>query len=89
MGVGDIMGITKIDERGRITLPQRLREELGLRRGQEIRVDKNERGILLKPLVTKEEFIKELEGCITQANQAEEISPGGLKYIWGVKHAHD
>lgn len=77
-----MMGISKIDELGMITLPQDIREELGLRPGQELQIDKDKRGILLRPLITKEEFTKELEGCITQTNQAEKISPVKLKDIW-------
>lgn len=82
------MGKSKIDERGRITLPLKLREALGLRPGQEVRIERNESGILLRHAITKEKFLEELEGCITEANQAEKISPLKLKEIWGAGHAH-
>lgn len=83
------MGKTKIDSRGRVTLPGALREEMGLTPGKEVRVEKTGKGILINPVISKEEFLQSLEGCITEKNQAERLSPLELKDIWGPKLARD
>lgn len=87
--MGKKMGKIIIDERGRVTLPGTLREEAGLYPGKEVSVEKTEKGILIKPVTTKEFFIQSLEGCITEKNQAEKLNPLELKKIWGAFHAHD
>ncbi|MFQ6137399.1 MAG: AbrB/MazE/SpoVT family DNA-binding domain-containing protein [Candidatus Hydrothermarchaeales archaeon] len=83
------MGKSKLDRRGRVTLPRDIRAEFGLKAGEEVRIERDERGILIRPLTTKEKFVRELEGCITEANQVEKIEPSKLKGIWGLEHAHD
>jgi len=83
--MGIRMGKTKIDDRGRVTLPASMREEAGLTPGKDVKIEKTDKGILIKPLITKEDFLKELEGCITEKNQAERLSPLELKKIWGPK----
>lgn len=84
------MGIsTKIDERGRVTIPQEVREALGLKPDEKLVIERSEEGILLRPQMSEKEFREKLEGCITEANQVLRLSPERLKEIWGVGHAHD
>lgn len=87
--MGNKMGKIKVDERGRITLPGDIREELGLKPGTEVNIQKSGKGIIIKPQVTKEDLIEGLKGCITEKNQAQKIDPLELKNIWGMAHAHD
>ncbi|MEE8400673.1 MAG: AbrB/MazE/SpoVT family DNA-binding domain-containing protein [Candidatus Hydrothermarchaeaceae archaeon] len=87
--MGIKMGKIKVDERGRVTLPGALREEMGLYPGKEVNVERAGKGVLLKPVVSKKVFLQSLEGCITEKNQAEKLDPSKLKEIWGVFHAHD
>ncbi len=87
--MGIKMGKIKVDERGRVTLPGALREEMGLYPGKEVNVERAGKGVLLKPVVSKKVFLQSLEGCITEKNQAEKLEPLKLKGIWGVFHAHD
>lgn len=89
MGMGIKMGKTRVDERGRVTLPGALREEMGLYPGKEVNVEKARKGVLIRPVVSKKAFIQSLEGCITEKNQAEKLDPLKLKKIWGPLHAHD
>jgi AbrB family looped-hinge helix DNA binding protein len=87
--MGIKMGKAKVDDRGRLTLPVDIRDKLGLVPGTEVNVLETDRGVLIQSRVTKEEFIQELKGCITEQNQVQTIEPLDLKKIWGVSHAHD
>ncbi len=89
MGMGIKMGKTRIDERGRVTLPGYIREEMGLYPGKEVNLEKAGKGVLIRPVVSKEVFVQSLEGCITEKNQAEKLDPLALTRIWGAFHAHD
>lgn len=88
VGMGKKVGITKIDKRGRATIPQEIREDCGLKPGQELLVEKRTEGIILRPLMSRDDFVRELEGCITETNQQAKISPEKLKEIWEVGHSH-
>ncbi len=87
--MGIKMGKIRVDERGRVTLPGALRAEIGLYPGKEVNVERTGKGVLIRPVVSKKAFIRGLEGCITEKNQAEKLDPLKLKKIWGSFHAHD
>ncbi len=87
--MGIEMGKIRVDGRGRITLPCEIRDAVGLAPGMEVTVQKTEKGILVRPGISKEDFIKGLKSCITKKNQAAPVNPLKLKKIWGVRHAHD
>lgn len=72
------MGITTIDERGRVVIPKELRERLGLRPEQKIILELRGDELLLKPAVSVEEFISKLRGCV----HGSKIKPQELKEIW-------
>ena len=75
------MGITTIDERGRVVIPKELREKLGLKPEQKIILELRGDELILKPALSVEDFIVELKGCI----HGSRIKPEELKRIWGVK----
>lgn len=50
--------ILSVSDRGQVTIPQKIREKYGVRHFICI---VQEEGIILKPLQTRDEFIKELE----------------------------
>ena len=83
-GMGDKMGLTSLDDRGRVVIPKELREKLGLRPDQRFLVEVRGDEIVLKPALDVEKFIAELKGCV----RGSRIRPHELKEIWGVKHAH-
>ena len=89
VGMGIEMGKAKVDSRGRITLPDEIRREMGLTPGKEIRVENIGKGVLIRPAITKKDFIKSLEGCITSKNRAEALSPLEIKKMWGPMLASD
>ena len=83
-GVGVKMGLTFLDDRGRVVIPKELREKLGLRPDQRFLVEVRGEEIVLKPALDVEKFIAELKGCV----HGSRIRPHELKEIWGIKHAH-
>jgi len=70
-----------LDEEGRVKLPREVLDELGLRPGQELLVELRGREILLRPVVSPEEFISELRGCV----RGSKVRPEELKHIWGAR----
>jgi AbrB family looped-hinge helix DNA binding protein len=44
------MEVVKVDEKGRIVIPKRLREKARVREGGYVRVRADERGIIIEPL---------------------------------------
>ena len=76
------MGEAKIDERGRIVIPNELREELNLRPEQRLKITTKGNELVLSPEVGADEFIARLKGCVRGST----IRPEDLKTIWGVSH---
>jgi AbrB family looped-hinge helix DNA binding protein len=81
MGMGKQMGTTRIDERGRVTLPQELREELALHPGDPVVVEKAEGGIVVRGLRSKKDASRMLRGIITAGNAVHKMDPMGLKRL--------
>ena len=48
-GMGDKMGLTSLDDRGRVVIPKELREKLGLRPDQRFLVEVRGEEIVWKP----------------------------------------
>jgi len=71
-----------IDKKGRIVIPKRFREGLGLREGAKVRLAMEEGKIVVMRSVTPEEFIREMEGCVKEGSQIPKINPLELKKIW-------
>lgn len=77
------MGITTMDERGRITIPQSDREKMGLRPGDRLRVEIREDSIRIQKAVSRQDFIRVFEGCITRENAVGKATdPLRIKEIW-------
>ncbi|HYU45947.1 MAG TPA: AbrB/MazE/SpoVT family DNA-binding domain-containing protein [Terriglobales bacterium] len=51
--------IAKVDREGRIVVPKKLREKLGLRAGMEIEVAETSDGLTLKPVTKKSSLTRE------------------------------
>lgn len=71
-------GTTKMEERGRVTIPVEIREKLHLRPGQQFLVKERQGEIVLQPMIDKEEFSKALKGCV----KGSKIKPLEVKKIW-------
>ena len=59
------MGNSKIDERGRISIPKDIREKAGLKSGSKLQLTAAKEKIIIENAVTLDRFIEELKGCIT------------------------
>lgn len=74
-----------IDKKGRVTIPKEVREALGLEPGTDIQISIEGDRIVIRPQVSREEFIEVMEGCITEETaktDAPDIDPLELKSIW-------
>ena len=74
------MAITFIDEKGKIQISEKRREELSLKPGEELEIKKEGKKIMFLPLISPEEFIKRMEGKIKSGNKT--ITPEEIKSIW-------
>jgi AbrB family looped-hinge helix DNA binding protein len=82
VGMGENMGKVEIDERGRFTLPAKIRDKLLIKAGDKltIKVDSNNK-ITLQKSPSKEIIFKELVGCIKTIEE-EKPTPESIKGIW-------
>ena len=71
-----------VDEKGRIVIPARLRQGLGLREGAKVKLALGDGKILVMRPVTPREFIREMEGCIKEDSPIPKVNPLELKRIW-------
>ena len=72
-----IMGSVTVEGRGRISIPKELREKLGIRGGEKLRVEERNGEIVLRPEKSGE-TLKQLEGIVEES----EIDPMEVKRIW-------
>ena len=78
MGIN--MGKSTIEERGRVLIPKEIREELNLRAGQAVIIEKKEGCIVIKPAVDEKRIFSELRGCVKKSK----INPRDIKNIWHI-----
>ena len=77
--MGILMGKEiEIEERGRVLIPKELRQELNLKPGQKLIVERRGKEIVMKPPINKDKFISELRGCVKKSR----IKPMEVKKIW-------
>ena len=79
MGVGNIMGTSELDERGRVTIPKDIREKVGLKSGDKLLITAEKDKVTIEKAVSLEKFIQELKGCISVPG---DLDPLKLKEIW-------
>lgn len=77
------MDETTIDERGRIVVPQNIREHLDLRAGTVLKIDKRGKEIVMKPVRRKKKTMKDLCGLDPErTGEPEWATPEEIKGIW-------
>jgi AbrB family looped-hinge helix DNA binding protein len=69
-----------VDCKGRVQIPKKVREKVGLQLGGKAMLKVEHNTIIIMPPISPEEFIKELEGCITEGTP--DIDPLKLKEMW-------
>lgn len=75
------MRTTRIDERGRVTLPKKLREDLTLLPGDIVLVEKAQDGIVVRRVGSTKEIFQRLRGVITAENVVGKLDPMELKRL--------
>ena len=82
IGMGNHMGKVEIDDRGRLTLPSKIREKLFIKSGDKLSIKVNkDNSILIRKSPTKDQIFKHLVGCITTPAE-EKVTPEVIKSIW-------
>jgi AbrB family looped-hinge helix DNA binding protein len=76
-----------VDEKGRVLIPKKAREKIGLQAGGKARLKVEKERIIIMPPVSPEEFIQEMEGCIKEGKQS--INPLELKKMWETLRKHE
>jgi bifunctional DNA-binding transcriptional regulator/antitoxin component of YhaV-PrlF toxin-antitoxin module len=65
-------------EDGKLPIPQNIVQKAGLKEGDEVEVGLEDGKVIIKPLIDKEMFMKELKGCV----EISKIDPLEVKKIW-------
>lgn len=73
MGVDD--ETRRVDSKGRVTIPDSIRRSLDIEPGEEVDVALEEGKVVIRPNVSRDEFIESMEGCITEETQADDVEP--------------
>lgn len=71
-----------VDDKGRITIPEDLREKLGIRRGSKVRIRLHDNDVVLASVIDPKEFVKKMEGFVKEGSSVEKMDPLRLKEIW-------
>jgi AbrB family looped-hinge helix DNA binding protein len=75
----------RVDEKGRVTIPQSIREALHIDPGEEVAVELEDGRIVIHPRIDREDLVETLEGCVneeTRAADADPLDPDDLKADW-------
>ncbi len=63
-----------VDSKGRIVLPKKVREKLGLREGDKVVITLEKSGILIKKLEDPEKVLEELLGDLTFSRELRRVA---------------
>lgn len=75
----------RLDDKGRITIPQRIRDRLNLEPGERVRVDIEDGAVVVRPRVSRSSFTESMRGCLTEDSKADDapsVDPTDLKADW-------
>ncbi|WP_254521488.1 AbrB/MazE/SpoVT family DNA-binding domain-containing protein [Natrinema caseinilyticum] len=75
----------RLDERDRITIPKHIRNRSNLETGQRVRVTVENGSVVVRPRISRQEFVRSMRGSITEAAKVADAStdaPEGLKADW-------
>ena len=78
--MGKHMGKIEIDDRGRLTIPSKIRKKFGLKPGDKLAITSTSDEIILRKKPKKEIIFKELVGCI-KIPIKEKLTPESIKDI--------
>jgi len=73
----------KVDTKGRVVIPQSVREKMGITEGTLISVEEREDGILLRPIHEKRKTIEDFYSLeMKRTGKPEWATPKEIKSIW-------
>lgn len=75
----------RIDGKGRLTIPNDIREQLGLDPGASVTVELSEGEVVVRPNLDRERTVERLRGCINEETRREgqdTVDPEDLKRDW-------
>lgn len=75
----------QVDEKGRVTIPRRMRESLGIEPGEAVTVTLDDGRVVIRPQVSREEFVDTMAGVVgaeARAGDAEPSDPRAMKADW-------
>lgn len=75
----------RVDEKGRVTIPQAIRESLQIDPGEEVAIEVENGRIVIRPQISRADLVEVLDGCInerTRAADADDLDPEDLKADW-------
>lgn len=71
-----------IDDKGRVAIPKRIRDELDLREGTRVKLELEKERIVIRKPIDPKEFITKMEGFIKEGSPIQKADPLRLKEIW-------
>jgi AbrB family looped-hinge helix DNA binding protein len=71
-----------IDDKGRVAIPKRMRDELDLREGTRVKLEIEKERIVIRKPITPKEFVAKMEGFIKEGSIIQKADPIRLKEIW-------
>lgn len=75
----------RVDEKGRVTIPQSIRESLHIDPGEEVDVALEDDRIVIRPRIARDDLVETIEGCVneeTRREDAEPVDPEAMKADW-------
>lgn len=71
------MGEVTVEDRGRVIIPKAVRDKLGIRGGEKMKVKEKDGEVVMRP-VRSGESLKELKGVVKKSD----VDPMEVKEIW-------
>jgi len=65
----------RVDEKGRVTIPQSIRESLHIGPGETVEIERADGHIVIRPRISRESFVETMAGCINDETRADDASP--------------
>ena len=77
-----VMTTAVVDEKGRIVVPKRIRDEMRISEGSRVSVEIEKERLVVSKAVEPDEFIMEMEGFVRKSSRVPLADPISLKRIW-------
>jgi AbrB family looped-hinge helix DNA binding protein len=75
----------RVDEKGRITIPESIRDRLGIEAGARVRIAVEDGELVIRLEVSREEFVETMAGVVdaeSRKSDAPSVDPEDLKRDW-------